>query len=532
MRGSPTAPSDECWSAAQLTRLADLIASSTNGRLAFDDLDATLEQVAESARNLFDVDTVSISRVEPESGLVRTLLNVGQLSPQETRRPTDELYTVQESPHLVHLIQTSRSWSIALDDEDAPEPELALLKHFGRSAAAAAAIPVEGRVWGEFYVSRCEGQRLNSVDVALLEVVAAHLGAVLTVWAEAERQFTVREVDTLTGLPLRAAAENAVLDHREAVTVAALDVNGLKEINDSYGHAAGDRLLQTVGAILGEVKKHRTDAVVSRVGGDEFVIVVPGTDVSSWMGTLQAALDEVSTIPHAGISCGIATSADLHAGIGSGRSLFRLADAALYRAKRTRATRPFLSSEREELPHRMGRPPQAEHIPTFGRPGSFAHVHLREAVNAFSRVVNAAGWWISSLAPDSEHFVVRDRRVIRDSHHDDDVEVAPIGDAYVAVDFPDSLRVVEGGYQWVGLHDLDSAPEEQQLLAEMGFAGNLMAGMTTPDGVRWLVEVMCDEETAAIDRMGPQLLGMINSVGYPHAEDLAPLHAGPWATGG
>src|SRR6056297_2661437 len=54
------------------------------------------------------------------------------------------------------------------------------------------------------------------------------------------------------------------------------DVNGLKLANDSYGHKMGDKLLITAGEII--KKSCRKEDVISRVGADEFVILLPGTD--------------------------------------------------------------------------------------------------------------------------------------------------------------------------------------------------------------------------------------------------------------
>lgn len=55
------------------------------------------------------------------------------------------------------------------------------------------------------------------------------------------------------------------------------DVNGLKLINDSFGHAAGDELLRKASEIIR--KGCRADDKVARIGGDEFVLILPRTDV-------------------------------------------------------------------------------------------------------------------------------------------------------------------------------------------------------------------------------------------------------------
>jgi len=86
--------------------------------------------------------------------------------------------------------------------------------------------------------------------------------------------------DTLTGLFNRGYYEiissninNAV---RLPVTIIVADVNGLKLINDTFGHAAGDKLLIEIGKILR--KACGENAIISRLGGDEFSIIIEGSN--------------------------------------------------------------------------------------------------------------------------------------------------------------------------------------------------------------------------------------------------------------
>jgi diguanylate cyclase (GGDEF)-like protein len=90
--------------------------------------------------------------------------------------------------------------------------------------------------------------------------------------------------DALTGLPNRAAATarlQDMLDRRQQGVVAWLDVDGLKTVNDSLGHPAGDQILRGVAQRLRDVVA--ADGLVARFGGDEFVVIVAGD------GTAEAA---------------------------------------------------------------------------------------------------------------------------------------------------------------------------------------------------------------------------------------------------
>jgi diguanylate cyclase (GGDEF)-like protein len=108
-----------------------------------------------------------------------------------------------------------------------------------------------------------------------------------------------------------------------------LDVDGLKRVNDSYGHPAGDRLLELVGGCL----RHGGEAY--RVGGDEFALLLPGRDVDEAVEAAEAVLARTAALdPPEGavsISGGLAVY-PTH--VVNRSELYRAADQALYRAKR------------------------------------------------------------------------------------------------------------------------------------------------------------------------------------------------------
>ena len=66
-----------------------------------------------------------------------------------------------------------------------------------------------------------------------------------------------------------------------------MDLNGLKQLNDSMGHDAGDSLLRRMGNILNQLIQH-TPYSASRIGGDEFVVLLPGADEAALQNCLQS----------------------------------------------------------------------------------------------------------------------------------------------------------------------------------------------------------------------------------------------------
>lgn len=87
------------------------------------------------------------------------------------------------------------------------------------------------------------------------------------------------------------------------------DVNGLKLVNDAFGHGAGDRLLVMAGLIMKDVC--RDDEIISRVGGDEFVILLPETDKNQSYSIIERIRDRASLVKdesyNISISFGVST---------------------------------------------------------------------------------------------------------------------------------------------------------------------------------------------------------------------------------
>jgi two-component system cell cycle response regulator len=146
--------------------------------------------------------------------------------------------------------------------------------------------------------------------------------------------------DTLTDLYNRAYFEEemARIERGRSFPVSILmaDLDGLKGINDSQGHAAGDRLIRDAAEILR--RSVRSNDVAARMGGDEFALILPATDSLSALGVVErirrteSDFNRESTLYKVGFSIGIATS-----GPGEPLSLtLKSADEMMYRDKAMR----------------------------------------------------------------------------------------------------------------------------------------------------------------------------------------------------
>ena len=127
-------------------------------------------------------------------------------------------------------------------------------------------------VYLQFSVLPGHEERWDEVLVSLTDITARKK-------AEAYLEYLGKH-DVLTGLRNRAffSEELNRLERKGPwpVTLVVADLNGLKATNDEFGHAAGDALLRRVGEVLGKAVEGRMTA--SRIGGDEFALVMPGAD--------------------------------------------------------------------------------------------------------------------------------------------------------------------------------------------------------------------------------------------------------------
>ena len=170
----------------------------------------------------------------------------------------------------------------------------------------------------------------------------------------AERAEAEASIDALTGAASRRQWEHAVLVEEQRCSrsgrttcVVAIDLDGLKAVNDTLGHQAGDELLRTAATALDSAT--RTIDVVARVGGDEFAVLAVDTDLAT-ARVLTARLAEALATAGVEASLGLAERSP-ETGL---LEAWAKADHRMYTTKRRRAAQamdPDAVSARTNTPN-------------------------------------------------------------------------------------------------------------------------------------------------------------------------------------
>jgi diguanylate cyclase (GGDEF)-like protein len=189
-----------------------------------------------------------------------------------------------------------------------------------------------------------------AVNSLTLLVAAGSVGALVSVLrSRLDAEHDLGRRDSLTSLPNRRAFHErgemllaGARRYAHPITLAYLDLDSFKSVNDAHGHAEGDMALRAVGSVLR--RQTRAADLVARLGGDEFAVLLVETDADAAAVLLERLRQLIDEAMRAGrwpitVTVGAVTFPTPPASL---EALLRRADAALYAAKRAGKNRLLL----------------------------------------------------------------------------------------------------------------------------------------------------------------------------------------------
>jgi diguanylate cyclase (GGDEF)-like protein len=516
--------------AARLRALLD-IAKVVGAISKFEDL---IELTAEEARRALDASSLSVSRWDRERGVFRVLVNVGVLGPEEVRFPADEIYAAAAYPESNQLIDTRRGYVACVEDGTAEAELLGVLE---KDSALGIPLVVDARVWGAIYATRSAGQRrFTTADLDFALAVATQVAAGVVQADHLARIERLAFQDPLTGLANRRAVderlEASMADYAENGTPVSLilaDINRLKQVNDSFGHEAGDRLIVAVGDAVSRASGLAHGSLAARIGGDEFCIVTTGVPADLAVEVAEELCRIVDNQPlSTGVSCGVASTDGPPGPFHTPVRLFRLADAAQYRAKRSGARKPVVAGSTaadvpEETPvdrrARRGRLAvdgmavlEAGYEVLDRLTGCTVQTRLEAMADHILLLLDGAAWWVSQVQPGGDTVVSVSSSVQRFAENLDATGIAQseIGAEFVLDDFPVTRQAIcDASSFLVELGAAGNDPAEEETLVTAGYTCVLAAGATA-GGSGWLIELFGDPISMSFAGFEPVLRSLVS----------------------
>jgi diguanylate cyclase (GGDEF)-like protein len=540
-------PGSEAHAAARLRALTGFAKSMA----AAHSVEDVIRIAAREAQRDLRAAVASISMWERQTGRLRVLANHGKLAAGEAAFPKDESYPVSDFPEILLSEDDLGPWIQVADDEYGDPKRVAMLRRRGRHSALIAPIVYNGRAWGELFAARTADQPVyDREDVDFAAALTAQIAAGL---AKADHMRQIERLaytDQLTGLANRrsfdARLDAAIDRHAGDGTVVSLivcDVNGLKRMNDGHGHDHGDALLVQLAGVMSAAAALLPGSLAARLGGDEFCVLIEGYGADDAVRVAEELCTLALTVRGGeGVACGVASTGDRIGDVITRDRLFRLADAAQYRAKRSRSLHPVVAGRGQPpdaavfaLPSARSAPPiPGAPVPdrrTYrGRAGLAVDSLLAEAFAALdaearrstsavpivdrvevvadvvARGLDAASWYIYSKPNGEEPLSVVRYSVYRTpaepgSADEGLVSVTqqPVGPEHflgmedTLLNGGEFLELTENAFDAEsGQSQPDEAPPGAAKLAAAGYTGAVTIGAGAPDRSQWMVAVLLD----------------------------------------
>ncbi len=257
----------------ELNKVLYNISKAANSPISLNQLYKTIHQ---ELSTIIDTTNFYIALVDGKENKIFFPFNIDDTKPIHLPR------TINHNSLVAEVIRTGKSIFVNQEMIKGEKFMMEFKEWFGtlRKVWLGSPLKVEDRVIGAVVVQSYTNPKLYSEkDIGLLEFVSSQVATAI------ERKRTDEKIrylsfhDALTGLYNRAYFEEELKRYNSPryypLSVIMIDINGLKVVNDTFGHDQGDKLLQHLASLLSSIS--RKGDVVARLGGDEFVILLPST---------------------------------------------------------------------------------------------------------------------------------------------------------------------------------------------------------------------------------------------------------------
>ena len=287
---------------------------------------------------------------------------------KSSRNQLNQLLAWGEKVHGETIYRPSACWALRRGMEHFTTPDnsstrCAHLNDIGNSTVLCLPLQAHGEILGVMQIVTPSLEQLSGEPLQLIKTMSEHAAVALSniQLNEILREQAIR--DPLTGLYNRRYLSEALeseiartIRRKDSLVVLMIDIDHFKNFNDHFGHEAGDVVLGTVGHLIGD--STRGEDIACRYGGEEFVLVLVGSDEVRAREVGQRLCHQVNhlllsfrgqTLNKISVSVGAAILAhDLE----SSSALLQRADEMLYRAKQSGRNQVVVAEQTHEDPAR------------------------------------------------------------------------------------------------------------------------------------------------------------------------------------